>query len=75
VEELSGEYGDELLTEKGANPQMYKPGISYHYVWVPFHATVELDEKYQDEEYQDEEIKYEIYNCKNMMLVKEGDCL
>jgi hypothetical protein len=69
IEELSGEYGDELLTEKGADPQIYKPGISYHYVWVPFCAMVDLGE-----EFKEEKVEFEIYNCKNMMRLEEGYC-
>jgi len=48
IEALSPEYGDELLAEKGADPQRYKPGVAYHYVWVPFHVTVELGETVGD---------------------------
>jgi hypothetical protein len=68
IEELSGEYGDELLAEKGANPQMYKPGVSYHYMWVPFHAKVELDG-----EYLSEKIKYQIIDLdrKGIVLAEE----
>lgn len=66
IEALSPEYGDELLAEKGADPQRYKPGVAYHYVWVPFSATVEMGE-----EYQGKELKYKIVNRKNGMLLKE----
>jgi hypothetical protein len=48
MEELTPEYGDELLMEKGANPQMYKPGVSYHYVWVPFCPTFIFDGEFEN---------------------------
>jgi hypothetical protein len=50
MEELNTEYGDKLLTEKGVDPHTYKPGVSYHYVWVPLNATGELDGEYKGKE-------------------------
>jgi len=67
VEELNPEYGDELLTEKGANLQDYLPGVSYHYPCVPFRAAIDLGG-----EYQGQEVKYVIINCEKMTLVDEG---
>jgi len=40
-EDLNTEYGDELLKEKGADPTMFRPGVAYHYLWVPFLVTPE----------------------------------
>jgi uncharacterized protein (DUF433 family) len=39
-EDLNTEYGDELLREKGADPVKFRPGVAYHYLWVPFHVTL-----------------------------------
>jgi hypothetical protein len=39
-EDLNTEYGDGLLRDKGADPVKFRPGVAYHYVWVPFHATL-----------------------------------
>jgi hypothetical protein len=39
-EDLNTEYGDELLREKGADPVKFRPGVAYHYFWVPFHVTL-----------------------------------
>ena len=66
IKELSAEYGDKLLSEKGADPEMYKPGISYHYMWAPYNITVEMDD-----EYKGGEVKIEIYDRNTMTLVKE----
>jgi hypothetical protein len=71
MEELSCEYGDELLTKKGADPQMYKPGVSYHYPWGPFRLTVISDDEKGNEK-DTEELRYEIYDRKRDALVAEG---
>jgi hypothetical protein len=66
IEELNDEYGDELLAEKGADPQMYKPGVAYHYMWVPFHAILKMGEEFKSEE----EIEVQIFDGEGMILVE-----
>jgi hypothetical protein len=70
--ELNTEYGDELLTEKGADPQTYRPGVAYHYVWVPFRLTINRNEEESKARGDEKESKYEILDGKNYTRVAEG---
>jgi hypothetical protein len=72
-EELNTEYGDKLLTEKGVDPQTYRPGVAYHYVWVPFRLVINRNEGESSEPRDEEkESEYEIIEGKDYALVAEG---
>src|SRR5215510_12857914 len=45
---------------------MYKPGISYHYLWAPFRMTM------NGEHEEDEEATYKIYDRDSNRLIGEG---
>ncbi len=68
TDELNPEYGDELLTAKGVDPQGYRPGVAYHYVWVPFCMTVDMGKDYPE----NGDVPYEIYDRQTRTLLGEG---
>jgi hypothetical protein len=68
-EDLNTEYGDGLVKEKGADPMKFRPGVAYHYVWVPFSPTTKLMK-----DIQTQNIKYQIVDCESNKCIWEGDC-
>jgi hypothetical protein len=68
VEELSSEYGDRLLAGKGVDPHNFKPGVAYHYVWVPFLPVLPENDKYKGKT-----VEYQIIDCESKDIVAEGD--
>jgi hypothetical protein len=69
-EDLNTEYGDGLLREKGADPVKFRPGVAYHYVWVPHNAKVNMGKGVNAEK-----VKFQIFNRDTMKCVVERDCL
>jgi hypothetical protein len=60
--------------EKGDDPKRYKPGVCYHYPWVPFSVEVTLSCGHgENEDHPDKEALYEIFDRKTGELLSEGN--
>jgi uncharacterized Zn-binding protein involved in type VI secretion len=60
--------------EKGDDCKRYKPGVCYHYPWVPFSVEVTLSCGHgEDEDHPDKEALYEIFDRKTGELLSEGN--
>jgi hypothetical protein len=68
INKLDGDYGDELVREKGGVPYDYNSSICYHYPWVPFSMTVNVEDDYQEKD----DATYEIYDRECWALLGEG---
>jgi hypothetical protein len=66
--------GDEMITQKGADPSYYAQGSSYRYPWVPFSATFVNDdgEAIGSQEELQEELCYELRDATAGTLLASG---
>jgi hypothetical protein len=58
----------ERCAEKGADPKSYRPGVCYHYPWMPFSVEVAFGD-----DHQNKDATYEIFDRKTGELLANGN--